>query len=242
VVGRQRTAGSPGSPHLWFTPAPEQEQERRPALSRERVVTEALAVITARGVQALTMRSLATRLAVVPGALYRHVRSKEQLHDLVLDAVLAEVDLRTDPSEPWTEQVTTLARRLRDVLKDHPGIAGLLASRAPLTPHSLALTEAFLAPLLAGGLLPKPACLAYQLIHDYTVGSALGDRTSAGEQRLADPETRERLRGFLAALPADHFPALAQAGDSVWIDDRDERFDANIQILVDGLARSHARR
>ena len=36
--------------------------------------------------------ALAARLGVVPGALYRHVRSKEQLYDLVLDDVLAEVE------------------------------------------------------------------------------------------------------------------------------------------------------
>jgi len=36
------------------------------------------------------MRGLAARLGVVPGALYRHVRGREQLHDLILDAVLGE--------------------------------------------------------------------------------------------------------------------------------------------------------
>src|SRR6266508_1119375 len=63
------------------------EGDRRPPLTRERVVAEALTVIAQEGVMALTMRSLAARLGVVPGALYRHVRNKEQLQDLVLDAV-----------------------------------------------------------------------------------------------------------------------------------------------------------
>jgi AcrR family transcriptional regulator len=42
------------------------------------------------------MRALADRLGVVPGAPYRHVRSREQFQDLVMDAALAEVDLRTE--------------------------------------------------------------------------------------------------------------------------------------------------
>ena len=98
------------------------------------------------------MRTLATRLGVVPAALYRHVRSKEQLYDLILDGVLAEVDCRADPALPWTGQVTALAHRLRTVLEDHPGIAALLKTRDPLSPHSFALAEAFLAPLHAAGL------------------------------------------------------------------------------------------
>jgi TetR/AcrR family transcriptional regulator, tetracycline repressor protein len=223
---------------LWFTPVPDQEAGRRSPLTRERVVAAALAVITADGVQALTMRSLATRLGVVPGALYRHVRGKEELYDLVLDKVLAEVDIRTDPGAPWAERVATLAHRLRTALQDHPGVAALLNSRAPLTPHSLALAEAFLACLHAAGLPPRQAALAYHLIRDYTVGSALGDRESAGEQRLRDPATRERLRAFVAALPGDRFPLLARAGEHVWIDDRDERFSANLGVLLSGLARS----
>src|SRR5215218_7767246 len=76
---------------LWFG-APIPDEDRRPQLTRERVVAEALTIIAEEGVQALTMRTLAARLGVVPGALYHHVRNKQQLQDLVLDGVLAEVD------------------------------------------------------------------------------------------------------------------------------------------------------
>src|SRR5215216_8174101 len=99
-------------PLLWFG-APTDDQDRRPQLTRERVVEEALAVIAHDGAQALTMRSLAARLGVVPGALYHHVGNKQQLQDLLLDGVLAEVDFHTDPSLAWTEQLKLLAHRLR---------------------------------------------------------------------------------------------------------------------------------
>ena len=113
------------SPSLWFN-APINDQDRRPQLTRQRVVAEALAVIAQNGAQALTMRSLAGRLSVVPGALYHHVGNKQQLHDLVLDGVLAEVDFHTDPSLAWTDQLKILAHRLRQVLEAHPGVAGIL--------------------------------------------------------------------------------------------------------------------
>src|SRR6266508_1856799 len=129
-----------GSHSLWFN-APMDDRDRRPQLTRERVVAEALAVIAKEGVQALTMRTLAARLGVVPGALYHHVRNKEQLQDLVLDGVLAEVDFHVDHAQPWTQQIKVLAQRLREVLEQHPGVAGLLKTRDPLGPHSLALAE-----------------------------------------------------------------------------------------------------
>ena len=57
---------------LWFD-APIDDPDRRPQLTRQRVVAEALAVIAHDGVQAMSMRALAARLGVVPGALYHHV-------------------------------------------------------------------------------------------------------------------------------------------------------------------------
>ena len=228
------------SPSLWFG-APTDDQDRRPQLTRERVVTEALAVIAEDGVQALTMRSLAARLGVVPGAVYHHVRNKEQLQDLLLDGVLAEVEFDLDSSLHWTEQLKVLAHRLRQVLEDHPGIAGILKTRDPLGPHSLALAEAFLGPLQAAGFGDRDAGLAFFLLVDYTIGFAVSSpRTSVNEQRVRDTAIRTQLHEFFRSLPPDRFPALVALGEHVWVDNRDQRFTAGLQVLVDGL--EHARR
>jgi AcrR family transcriptional regulator len=231
------TDGSAGS--LWFDP-PIDNQDRRHQLTRARVVAEALAVIAHDGVQALTMRRLAASLGVVLGALYRHVRNKQQLHDLVLDNVLAEVDVHLDPSLDWTGQLKGVAHRLRQVLEDHPGVADILKTRDPLGPHSLALAEAFLGPLQAAGFADREAGLAFFLLVDYTIGFAVGGTpTSVNEQRVRDPATRSQLHQFFRSLPPDRFPALVALGERVWVDNRDERFSAGLQVLVDGL--EHAR-
>src|SRR5829696_7635193 len=174
---------------LWFDP-PIDDRDRRPRLTRERVVTEALTVIAEDGVQALTMRRLATRLGVVPGAVYHHVRNKQQLQDLVLDNVLA---------------------------------------------------EALLAPLQAAGFPDREAGLAFSLLVDYTIGFAVSSpRTSINEQRVRDTAIRGQLHEFFRTLPPDRFPALVALGEHVWVDNRDQRFTAGLQVLVDGL--EHARR
>lgn len=232
-MASQRQDGA-GSPQLWFIPPAGQEVQRR-VLTRERVVTEALAVIAEHGVDALSMRALATRLDVVPGSLYRHVRNKEQLHDLVLDEVLAEVDTRIEMNATWTGQITQLAHRLRAVLEAHPGIAGLLKTRDPLGPHSLALAEAFLTPLHQAGLPPRQAGLAYALIYGYTLGFALDGSGSVNERRVHDPATRADLHAFLRTLPSDRFPTLIALGRHVWVDNRDERFTTGLATILHGL-------
>jgi AcrR family transcriptional regulator len=200
------------------------------------VVAEALAVIGEQGVQALTMRHLAARLGVVPGALYHHVRNKQQLHDLVLDNVLAEIDVQLDPSLAWVEQLKVLAHRLRQVLEAHPGVAGILKTRDPLGPHSLALAEAFLSPLQTAGFGDREAGLAFFLLVDYTIGFAVSSpATSVNEQRVRDPAIRSQLHQFFRSLPPDRFPALVALGEQVWVDNRDERFTAGLHVLVDGL-------
>jgi TetR/AcrR family tetracycline transcriptional repressor len=235
--GAAATDGTAGS--LWFDP-PIVDQDRRHQLTRERVVAEALAVIAQDGVQALTMRRLAARVGVVPGALYHHVRNKQQLQDLVLDNVLAEVDFQPDSSLGWAGQLQVLAHRLRQVLEDHPGVAGILKTRDPLGPHSLALAEAFLGPLQAAGFGDREAGLAFFLLIDYTIGFAVGGTpTSVNEQRVRDPATRTQLHRFFRSLPRERFPALVALGEHVWLDNRDERFTAGLQVLVDGL--EHAR-
>jgi AcrR family transcriptional regulator len=232
-----RPTSDAGTPALWFSPPREESSGRRP-LTRDRVVAEALVMIAAEGAQSLSMRALAARLGVVPGALYRHVRSKEQLHDLVIDAVLGEADCRTDPAAPWATRAAALAHRLRTILENHPGTAALLKTRDPLSPTSLDLAEAFFAPLLAAGLPGREAALAFRLIYDYTLGFALADPTSPAEQRLRDTATREQLHAFFGVLPADRFPALSAYGLYAWDGDRDQRFAAGLETLLRGIEAS----
>jgi AcrR family transcriptional regulator len=240
VANPPQAAADAGPRQLWFSPPDAGDSPRR-ALTRERVVAEALTVISADGAGALSMRALATRLGVVPAALYRHVRSKEQLLDLVVDGVLAEVDCQPGPALAWAEQVKVLAHRLRAVLEDHPGIAGLLKTRDPLGPHSLALAEALLEPLQEAGLPERQTALAFSLIYDYTLGFALSDRTTVNEQRVQDTATRRQLHAFFRSLPADHFPALAALGEHIWAGNRDQRFATSLNTILGGIETARRR-
>jgi hypothetical protein len=115
-------------------------------------------------------------------------------------------------------------------------VAGILKTRDPLGPHSLALAEAFLSPLLATGFGDREAGLAFFLLVDYTIGFAVsGTPTSVNEQRVRDPAIRTQLHQFFRSLPPDRFPALVAVGEHVWVDNRDERFTAGLDVLMAGL-------
>ena len=114
-----------------------------------------------------------------------------------------------------------------------------LKTRDPLGPNSLALAEAFLSPLQTAGFGDRQAGLAFFLLLDYSIGFAVSSpATSVNEQRVRDQAIRSQLHQFFRS-PPDRFLALVALGEHVWVDNRDERFAAGLQVLVDGLEHAH---
>jgi AcrR family transcriptional regulator len=76
---------------------------RTPLLSREKIVAEALALIDAEGLAALSTRRLAGRLGVSGPSLYNHFATMDELVEAVADTVIAKVDLDglAEPGLPW---------------------------------------------------------------------------------------------------------------------------------------------
>jgi len=95
-------------------------------LRREHVVDEAIALLDADGLDALTMRKLATRLGVQAGALYWHFASKQALLDAMADRFLEGfgADL---PAGSWDERLSAAGWRLREVLLSHRDGARVMA-------------------------------------------------------------------------------------------------------------------
>ena len=79
----------PGSlQRLWDRAAPAKEPRR--SLSLDRIVNAAIEIADTEGLSALSMARLAERLGSAPMSLYRHVASKEELYDFMIDAAARE--------------------------------------------------------------------------------------------------------------------------------------------------------
>jgi TetR/AcrR family transcriptional regulator, tetracycline repressor protein len=72
-----------------------------PRLTKDAVVDQALELAERNGLDALTIRKLATELGVTPMALYWHFRSKEELLGGLVERVWSEIDVDVDPAAPW---------------------------------------------------------------------------------------------------------------------------------------------
>lgn len=96
-------------------------------LTRDAVIQAALEILDAEGVEGLSMRGLADRLGVKAASLYWHLRDKEQLLELVAEAVLDRVVVPISPSA-WRSQVAAACEELSQILRGHRAAATVVLS------------------------------------------------------------------------------------------------------------------
>lgn len=196
--------------------------EPKPRLTLDRIVAEALALLDEEGVARLTMRRLAERLGTGSTTLYWHVKTKDDVLDLAMDAVFGEVALPDgDAGEDWRARVRALMGGWRAALLRHPWSATLL-DRPLLGPNALSRTEFLYETLIAAGFA-APTTAAYSL-SNYVMGSVIMQVTWARSDAGTGGYLRER---------AGDYPALAAHGlEHDW----DTTFEEGLGYLLAGMS------
>ena len=138
-----------------MAPAKAGEAERT-KLSRSAVVDRALALADHEGLDALTIRRLATELGVTPMALYWHFRNKEELIAGLADRIWGELDTDVDPA-PWDVQLRGMLESLMHVLRAHPCASQLILEGEKQSDAALVASETTLDVLRRGGFDPEHA-------------------------------------------------------------------------------------
>ncbi|WP_125775068.1 TetR/AcrR family transcriptional regulator [Antribacter gilvus] len=170
-------------------------------LSRERVLRAAVALADARGLAAVTIRSLADSLGLKPMSLYHYVRGKDDVLHGMTDQVFAEIDL-PDPSAPWRDALRARAVSARTVLSRHPWALTILDLQPATGAATLRHHDAVLGVLLRAGFSLRVTARAYTLLDAYVYGFVLQEAvlpTDAGPPGDA----------AAATLDADRYPHLA---------------------------------
>ncbi|MFI6738315.1 TetR/AcrR family transcriptional regulator [Nonomuraea sp. NPDC050451] len=152
----------------------DQQPPRRRAwgsLSQAQIVSVALEIARAEGMEALTIRRLAADLGASRMALYRHVADKDALVDLVMNAI-AEHDLVPPGIDegPWPHRLRLLAAAMRRQLAAYPGMVDVLMTRANHGPGALHLVETILEILADAGLDERQAAGHYMIFIDLVPG------------------------------------------------------------------------
>ena len=143
-------------------------------LNRARVLESAVAVADASGLEALSMRSLADTLGVVPMALYKHVANKDELIDGMIDVVVGEIAPPLTGID-WRVAVRTRILSARDALLRHPWASSAMEQRSTPTATVLGYMDSVIGMFLAGGF---SADLTHHCMH------ALGSRMFGFSQEL----------------------------------------------------------
>ncbi len=218
---------------------------KRGQLTRDRLLTEAVALADAEGISALTMRGLAAAVGVEAMSLYHHLSGKGGLLDGLVDHVVGEATRAIEELEDSPEWRETLRRRFltaRQVMLRHPWAPGLIGTRTTIPASVYGHYEAVLATLVEAGFSYH---LAHQGLH------SLGSMPLGFVQELFSPaatggSTDGELTAAELAQMAEAFPHLTAMvaaevhdndGDMLgWCDGQTE-FEFTLDLLLDGLAR-----
>src|SRR5919205_2691109 len=123
---------------------------RRGRVTRDRALRAAVALADEAGLEALTMRSLAQELGVVPMALYKHVANKDDLIDGMVDVIIGEIDPSVVGAD-WKSAVRERILSARRALLRHPWARAAIESRTTMTPVMLNYIESVIGLFRDGG-------------------------------------------------------------------------------------------
>ncbi|MET9361583.1 TetR/AcrR family transcriptional regulator [Streptomyces sp. NPDC006632] len=228
-------------PSVWTRPRGRREQ---PALSREQIVAEAVRLLDAEGIDALSMRKLGTRLDAGATSLYRHVANKDELIELVVDEVYGELEEPdAEQSAHWREATTARAHGVRAMILQHPWIASLLGEVgvAYLGPNLMRLSDRMIATFEEAGFPLDESDHAVRALFAYVTGTAISEAawlTMLARGGQTEQEWVERLWPA-AERAAQAYPRLQKGyADQRGRDpraSRDTNFLYGLERFLDGL-------
>jgi len=210
---------------------------RRVPLSRERILSTAVALADQGGIESASMRKIAQELGVVPMALYKHVSNKDELLDGMVDVVVGEIDPPAN-DVGWKMAVRQRILSARRALLRHPWTSRVMESRTQPTPKLLEYMDSMIGLFRAGGFSID---LTHHAMH------AMGSRLLGFTQELfddsdADPAAEAEMFGAMA----DSYPYIYELFMTVTHDDAsvvgggcDDQFEFefSLDLLLNGLER-----
>jgi AcrR family transcriptional regulator len=214
---RGRDAGSSGAP-----------TSDRPALTRARIVSMAIEIADAEGLDAVSIRRVAARLNARPMSLYTHIASKDDLVALMLNEVGAELLVPEPLPTDWRGALKAIAEQAFAGYLAHPWMLSAFGRGPRVGPNQLRRGEQSAAAVAGLGIDPADAWTALRIVHEWTMGHALHVVTLREDAEL------ERQ---LSQADAGDFPQMAKVFPALRGRPHDTSFDAALDVLLDGIER-----
>ncbi|HUA49910.1 MAG TPA: TetR/AcrR family transcriptional regulator [Solirubrobacteraceae bacterium] len=213
---------------------------RKKPITVEAIIDTAFGIVAREGYEALTMRRVATALETGPASLYAHVVNKDDLDELLLGRLYAQIDIPEPDPGTWRQQITSVYAQLRDQYSGYPGISRAALAVVPTNLETMRVNEGMFAIVLAGGADPQTAAWTIDAmtlyVNAYCLEASLKNTqvTRNGDTWIVSRD--ELLRRF-AELP-DAFPKTKRYAAELTSGAGHDRFDFTINLMLDGLQRS----
>ena len=175
----------------------EEQQAAGPQpLSREAIVAAAIEIADTDGLEAVSIRRLATKLDARPMSLYSHIERKGDLIDLMVDEVMGGAIIPGGPpTDDWREALRQIAQRTRESTRAHPWMIAAAFRRPFLGPNALRHIDQSLAAVSSLPLPPERKRAVLLAIDTYTLGFVRWEVMSpkaGGGPRAPAPRRRAR--------------------------------------------------
>ena len=206
-------------------------------LSPEVIVSSALALADAEGLDAVTVRRLAQEHGVTPMAMYWHFNDKDALLDGIAEFLIGSVELPAPSDEPWDVQLRAILQAFLDAIRPHPSVAGLALRRILICESGLTMAEQALGLLRTAGFSAEKAAEVGTFVLCAVIIMVTNEpgwhRPMEGE---ALAEMIRQKTATLAALSPARYPHVQAAGPAlVTCANEDEYFGTSIDLLVAGV-------
>jgi AcrR family transcriptional regulator len=215
-------------------PAGKTDRSSRARLSRDQVLTTAIALADAGGIESLTMRRLGDELGVEAMSLYNHVSNKEDLLNGMVDAVFGEIELPSH-SEGWKSSIRKRSVSFRAMLSRHPWATGLTDSGTNPGPSTLRHHDRVIGTFRNAGFSVAMAAHAFSALDSYIYGFAMQEKSLPF---TTEEETAAMAQVMLAQFPATEYPYLAELTAEHVLKpgyNYGDEFSLGLDLILDGL-------
>ncbi|QDP98020.1 TetR family transcriptional regulator [Microlunatus elymi] len=203
-------------------------------LDRDVVIRTALKLMDDDGLDALTLRKIASALDVKAPALYWHFQNKQQLLDEMATSMLrAATEETVDEGLPWPDQLRRQAGGFRRMLLSHRDGARLFGGTYLTDPSPVTAGEPLLRALIdvAGDL--RSAVMVMRTLNCFVIGFVLEEQGVVDPSGRRDPRYDPAVRA--ERLDPDRFPLSSASSEYVW-GDLDASFAAGVELIIGGFA------
>jgi len=217
------------------------ERPRQRRLTRRAIIDRALELGDAEGLEAVSLRRLATELGVTPMALYRHVKDKQDLVNAMYETMVEDFDVKLDvrPGMKWTTQ---LRRSLMHAIALHDRPVALplaIAYSGRGTPAIWRWFENGLNILVGAGFTRREAVEVNRMLSTLVTGYVYLFRQTPMPESDAMLVARKRFELDMLTLPRAEFPNIVasarELADAQFCDPK-RQLKGIVDFIVDGVA------